>query len=157
MTSPLLAILLALAPAAAGAVTLCSFSSTPGMDFGGYDDSSPVNTDSTTSIVVQCFRVGGPADADVTLQIGPSANSGTITARQMRSGANAMNYNLYRDAGRSQVWGQTSGVDTVTATVTNIPNNGFKSGTFVIYGRIPALQNVAAGAYSDSVQITVLP
>jgi spore coat protein U-like protein len=157
VSSRLLAASLALVPSLASAAIVCSFSSTPGLNFGGYADSSPVNTDSTTSVVVQCFRVGGPADVDVTLQIGPSATSGTISPRQMGSGANRLNYNLYRDSGRSQVWGQTSGVDTVTTTISNVPNNGSKNGTFVIYGRIPALQSVAAGAYSDSVQITVLP
>ena len=157
MTSRVIALFLALAPSLAGAAITCTFSSTPGMGFGAYDDSSAVATDSTTSVVVQCFRVAGPADVTVTLQIGPSATSGTISPRQMGSGANRLSYNLYRDSGRSQVWGQTSGVDTVTTTITNVPNNGSKTGTFVIYGRIPALQSVAAGAYSDSVQITVLP
>jgi spore coat protein U-like protein len=108
-------------------------------------------------VVVQCFRVGGPADVTVTLQLGPSATSGTISPRQMGSGANRLSYNLYRDSGRSQVWGQTSGVDAGTITINGVPNNGSRNGTFVIYGRIPAQQSVGAGAYSDSVQITVLP
>ena len=126
------------------------------MSFGAYNDSAAAPTDAATSIVVNCARNGGPATATVTLQIGPSANSGLITTRSMRSGANAMNYNLYRDSGRSQIWGQTSGVDTASISVT-MPNNGSNNGTFVIYGRIPALQNVPVGAYSDSVQITVAP
>jgi len=157
VTSRLLALLLALVPSLAGAAATCSFSSTPGMSFGPYNDSSATPTDSSTSIVVSCFRIGGPADVTVTLQVGPSANSGTIATRQMRSGANPMNYNLYRDAGRSLVWGQTSGTDTGSITITNISNFGSKTGTFVIYGRIPALQNVNAGAYSDSVTLTVSP
>lgn len=155
--SRLLLVLLALAPSVAGAAAACNFTSTPGMGFGAYDDSSAANDDSTTSIVVQCFRVGGPADVTVTLQLGPSATSGTIASRQMASGANRLNYNLYRDSGRSQVWGQTSGVDAGTITITGIPNFGNRSGTFVIYGRLPAQQNIPAGAYSDSVQLTVSP
>ena len=116
------------------------------------------DTDSTTSIVVDCYRNGGPSSADVTLQVGPSAGSGAITPRRMSSGSNKLDYNLYRDSGRSQVWGQTPGVDAVTITVTDIPNSSSpRSATFVIYGRIPALQNVPAGAYSDSVQLTVSP
>lgn len=149
--------LIALAPSAAGAAATCSFSSTPGMSFGAYNDSSAADTDSTTSIVVDCFRNAGPASADVTLQLGPSAGSGALTPRRMSSGSNRLDYNLYRDAGRSQVWGQTPGVDAVTITINGIPNNGSRSGTFVIYGRVPALQNVPAGAYSDSVQMTVSP
>ena len=156
MIKRILILLLALAPAAAGAATTCSFSSTPGMSFGAYDDSSATATDATTSIVVSCARSGGPTPVNATLQAGPSAGSGLIATRSMRSGANVMNYNLYRDSGRSQVWGQTSGVDTSSISIT-VPNNGSASGTFVIYGRIPALQNVPAGPYSDSVLLTISP
>ena len=158
MTSRLVALLLAVVPSLASAAALCSFTSTPALGFGAYDDSSPASTDSSTSLTVQCFRIGGPADVDVTLQIGPSATSGGNAPRQMAGPAgNRMNYNLYRDSGRTQVWGQTPGVDTATITVAGIPNAGSRSGTFVIYGRIPALQNVPAGSYSDSVQLTVSP
>lgn len=144
-------------PTVAAAQTVCAFSSTPGMAFGVYDDSSAVATNSATDIVVRCARSGGPANVNATLLLGPSASSGSIAVRQMRSGANAMNYNLYRDAARTQVWGQTAGVDTVTLTVSGIPNNGSRNATFTIYGRIPALQSVPAGGYADSVQITVSP
>ena len=158
MTSRLLlALLLAIAPSLAGAAAVCSFSSTPAMGFGAYDDSSGTPDDSSTGIVVSCFRVGGPADVTVTMQIGASSTSGSITGRQMASGANRMNYGLYRDSGRSQNWGNTAGVDAGTITITNISNFGSKSGTFTVYGRIPALQNVAAGSYSDTVQLTISP
>jgi spore coat protein U-like protein len=154
--SRFLIVLLVLVPAVASAATTCSFSSTPGMAFGAYDDSSATPTDATTSIVVSCARTGGPTPVNATLQIGTSAGSGLIATRSMRSGANVMNYNLYRDSGRTQVWGQTSGVDTSSISIT-VPNNNSASGTLVIYGRIPALQNVPVGPYSDSVQITISP
>ena len=150
-------LLLLLAPSAAGAVITCTFSSTPGMSFGPYNDSSAVATDSATPIVVRCSRVLGTNNADVVLQLGPSATSGTIATRQMGSGANRMNYNLYRDAARSQVWGQTSGVDTGQLNTGNIGNGSSVNVTFTVFGRIPALQNVSSGAYSDSVQLTVSP
>jgi spore coat protein U-like protein len=149
--------LLLLTPSLAHALITCSFSSTPGMSFGPYNDASAVPTDSASSIVVRCTRVLGTNNADVVLQLGPSAASGTIATRQMSSGANRMNYNLYRDAGRSQVWGQTSGVDTVLINTGNIGNGASVNVTFTVFGRIPALQNVNAGAYSDSVQMTVSP
>ena len=156
MNSRILALVVAISPGLAGAATTCAFSSTPGMSFGAYADASASPTDAATSIVVVCSRNGGPTPTTVVLQAGPSANSGLIATRQMRSGTNLMNYNLYRDSGRSQVWGQTSGVDTGSISLT-VPNNGSANGTLVIYGRIPALQNVPAGAYGDSVQITVTP
>ena len=155
--SKVLLLLLAALPGLAAAQTTCTFSSNPGMGFGSYDDASPVPTNSTADVVVRCARNGGPASVDVTLRLGPSAGSGTIAARQLRSGANALNYNLYRDGARTLVWGQTAGVDTVTMTINGIPNNGSRNGTFTIYGRIPALENAPAGAYTDSVQMTVSP
>ena len=145
------------AVALAQAQAICSFSSTPGVTFGPYDDSSAVDTDTSTSVTVNCARNGGPANVSATLQIGPSAGSGLIANRALRSGANSLNYNLYRDAARSLVWGQTAGVDTESIGINGIPNNGSKAGSFIIYGRIPAMQSVPVGAYSDSVQITVLP
>jgi spore coat protein U-like protein len=157
VNSRVLLFLLALAPSLVEAASSCNFTSTPGMAFGAYDDSSATPDDTTTSVVVQCFRIGGPADVTVTLQLGPSATSGSIAPRRMAFGANRLDYNLYRDSGRSQVWGQTTGSDTGSITITGIPNLGNRSGTLVIYGRIPALQNVPAGAYSDSLQMTVSP
>jgi len=148
---------LLLLPTLALAQATCSFSSTPGATFGAYDDSSAVATDTSTSLVVNCLRNGGPANISVTLQLGPSAGSGQIATRALRFGANSLNYNLYRDSARSLVWGQTAGVDTGAVAINGIPNNGSKTGSFVIYGRIPALQNVPAGPYTDSVQITVSP
>src|SRR5438045_5373386 len=142
----MLAVLLALVPGFAEAATTCAFSSTPGMSFGAYDDSSASPTDAATSIVVVCSRNGGPTPTTVTLQVGASANSGLIATRTMRSGANSMNYNLYRDSGRSQIWGRTSGVDAGSISLT-VANNGSANGTLVIYGRIPALTNVPAGTY----------
>lgn len=139
------------------AQTTCRFVSVPGAAFGPYDDSSAAPTDTAASVVVSCSRVGGPATIDVTLSLGPSANSGQIANRAMRQGANTLNYNLYRDPSRAAVWGQTAGADTMTVRFNSIPNNGSQNGTFVIYGRIPALQNVAAGLYGDSVPLTVLP
>ena len=153
----LVVFLLGFVPVLAGAATTCRFSSTPGMAFGTYDDAAAAPSDSTTSVVVRCFRAGGPSSAAVTLQIGPSGNSGLIATRRLRAAASLMDYNLYRDAARSSVWGQTSGVDAVTVELTGIPNFGSRTATFVIYGRIPALQNVGPGAYSDSVRLTVMP
>ena len=158
MTRPALALLLCLAPGLALAqVAVCTFSSTPGVAFGAYDDSSAAPTDTVTNVVANCARNGGPANITVTLQVGPSATSGLVATRQMRSGPSLMNYNLYRDAARTAVWGQTAGVDAMSAGLNGIPNNGSKNVTFVIYGRIPALQSVATGVYGDSVAITVMP
>lgn len=126
------------------------------MGFGLYDDSSAAPTDSTTSVSVRCTRTGGPQNVSVTLGLGASANSGQTIVRRLRAGAESLDYNLFRDSGRSAVWGPTAGVDASTMTL-SVANNASQDATFVIYGRIPALQNAAVGLYSDSVPITLLP
>lgn len=58
-------------------------------------------------------------------------------------------YQLYRDAGRSQVWGDTGTTD-VNATGTGVPQ------PFTVYGRVPAQPTpLEAGDYEDSVTATV--
>jgi spore coat protein U domain-containing protein, fimbrial subunit CupE1/2/3/6 len=153
----LCAALLFLAPTLACAQVICGFLSTPGAAFGVYDDGAPAAANTSTSVVVRCLRNGGPANVTLTLQIGPSAGTGQIVNRALSAGAERLAYNLYRDASRTAVWGQTAGVDTVAVAINGVPNNGSKDATFVVYGRIPALQSVAAGAYADSVQLTISP
>jgi spore coat protein U-like protein len=64
-------------------------------------------------------------------------------------------YELYRDAGRSQRWGNdtTGGTDTVNG---NGSNHGQGSGNgLTVYGRVPAQPEAASGSYSDTVTITL--
>ena len=119
----------------------------------------PIRTtpvDSSGVFVVTCTRTGGPPDTDITVGLGPGANSGSIQNRQLRSvsGADVLSYNLYTDPSRLQVWGDTEGVNTVTQTI-RLANKTSGSLNFNIYARIDALQDVRAGSYSDSILITV--
>ena len=66
-----------------------------------------------------------------------------------------LSYGLYRDVNRSATWGSTDNVDTVSQ-ILEIPNRESRAADFTIYGRVPAGQDVSAGTYSDSVQITIL-
>ena len=50
----------------------------------------------------------------------------------MLNGTNQLAYSLFRDAGRTQNWGQTIGTDTTTGTGTGANQ------TLTIYGRVPA-------------------
>jgi spore coat protein U domain-containing protein, fimbrial subunit CupE1/2/3/6 len=68
--------------------------------------------------------------------------------RQMTNGSNNLDYELYREAARINVWPSASPGVTGTAT-----NN--QPVTRDIYGRISAGQDVQAGVYFDTVTITV--
>jgi spore coat protein U-like protein len=75
--------------------------------------------------------------------------TGTVASRRMTTtGGDVVSYNLYRDAGRSLVWGST----------TNAQASGTGTGatqTLPVYGRVPAQSTPRAGAYSDRIVATI--
>ena len=140
-----LAALLALL--SAGPAAACTISSTA-VAFGAYDPTSATADLGVGNINLDCRKNDTPV-------ISLGRGSGTFAARRMSSGANTLNYNLFTTAARTIVWG-----DGTSGTVTVVPQAGAstptrKAHSAVVYGRIPAGQNVKAGSYSDVVVITV--
>lgn len=150
----LLAALLAL-PLAGRAATTCTVATTT-LAFGPYDVFNGSPRDTQADVVVTCTRNGGPPSTTVTVALGPSTTSGAIATRRMRrvAGVDLLDYNLYRDAARLGVWGQTSGVDTVAKTV-SVPNKASANVSFTVFGRIPAGQDPTVGTYTDSLLVTI--
>jgi spore coat protein U-like protein len=149
---------LALALGAAGpaiAATTCN-GGNASLSLGTYSGFQSTPLDSSGVFMVTCTRSGGPPTTTVNLGIGPSSVSGTIATRQVRlvAGTDTLTYNLYRDAGRTLVWGNTVGTNTVSQNI-SLGNNTSGSLTFTIFGRIDALQDVRAGTYNDSLTVTV--
>ncbi len=108
-----------------------------GVNFGSYDVFSNSALDSTGNIDVNC-----PNGVGYSIEL--SEGGGTHTQRVMGSGTDTLNYNLYTAANRAVVWGDaTSGTVTVNGTGIGVNVN------HAVYGRIPALQNVHPGSYSD--------
>ena len=71
------------------------------------------------------------------------------TLRKMQLGANAVTYGIYRDAARSQPWGDTIGTDTQSGT-------GIGSAqSYTAYGRVPAQTTPPPGNYADTIVVTV--
>ena len=147
------ALLLAALPSEAAMV--CSGSSAS-ISLGGYIGDTSTPLDSIGSFSLTCARDGGSPTATVTMGIGPSSTSGAIASRQLRrvGGADVLSYNVFRDALRSSVWGQTTGLDTVTQSVV-VPNKASASLLFTIYGRVPGLQSVSVGSYQDNLLVTI--
>jgi spore coat protein U-like protein len=122
--------------------------STTSVNFGSYDVFSATPADSTGTVSVYCNQ-----ENFVTASIGPSPNSGGFNPRQMRlaTGTDLMNYNLYRDTTRTQIWGDgTGGSFLVSGTVT-------RRGTeiYTVYGRIPPGQDISAGLYMETLTVTL--
>jgi len=81
-----------------------------------------------------------------------TGGSGSFAARRMQSGGNQLQYNLYRDITRTQIWGDgTGGSYSVTGTIVILGS----AIPYPVYGSIPGNQNVSSGAYSDTIQVTV--
>ena len=139
------------------AATTCTLIN-PSISLGNYDTFTPSSTDASSTIIVNCSRAGGSQSVTVTLAIGPSLHTGAVASRKLKHTVNTdlLGYNLYRDASRTIVWGNSGGVNTVSQTI-SIPNNASRTATFVVNTRIDALQNVRAGDYADSLQVSVLP
>jgi spore coat protein U-like protein len=55
----------------------------------------------------------------------------------------------YTDSGRTIVWGNTVGTDTVSAT-----GNG-ASQSYTVFGRVPAQTTPAPATYTDTITVTV--
>jgi spore coat protein U-like protein len=113
------------------------------VSFGSYDTLSPLDTDITGSIGVNC-------DVETPGQLSLSAGTGTFAARQMRSGPHALLYNLYFDASRLTIWGDGSPGTSLLSL------SGTGDGNYTVYGRIPARQNVPAGGYSDTITVALI-
>jgi spore coat protein U-like protein len=112
-----------------------------GLTFGGYDPFSVTDSDITGSVSVTC-------DADTSVQVSLSEGLGTFAARQLKSGSSALFYNLYTDAARLSIWGDGSpGTSLVSFSGT--------AGSYTVYGRIPAGQNVPVGTYGDTITVTL--
>lgn len=65
--------------------------------------------------------------------------------RQMASGNSRANYELYRDAARSQRWGQRASGEAVAGTGTGL------AVLTSIYGRVPVQSGMTVGSYADTV------
>ncbi len=103
------------------------------------------NLDATSSITVTCTPTTPYA---ISLDEGDVPGS-TVDARMMASGASSMLFQIYRDAARTQVWGKTSGVDTVGGT-----GNG-NAVELIVYGRIPPQAPPTVGAYIAQITATI--
>jgi spore coat protein U-like protein len=138
----LAALLLATAlPAAARAANSCHVIVGAVVAFGTYVWTNPAPTDSAGTISYNCN-----SDALVVLS---SGNSGTANQRTLASGTDRLDYNLYTDATRNQIWG-----DIFNGGGVQVAQSGRTS--LSVFGRIPPGQNVATGTYTDTVTVTFL-
>ena len=124
----------------------CSITTTP-LAFPTYTGAQDDSTGSL-SVTVTCTDTT-PYTIGLDAGLGTGA---TVTTRTMTVGGvgATLNYALFQDAGRSIPWGNTPGTDTsASATGTGAAQ------LVTVYGRIPAGQLIAPGAYTDTITATV--
>jgi spore coat protein U-like protein len=137
-------------PVTATVATNCLVSAAA-LGFGTYTQGNG-DVDATSVVSVRCstglaFNVG--LDAGLT-------GGATVTTRRMLSGANQLAYSLFQEVARTTNWGNTVGTDTRTGTGAGFAAANIQALT--VFGRVPdsvANQGVPAGAYTDTVTVTV--
>lgn len=103
------------------------------------------NVDSSTSITIACTP-----NIPFTLDIDTGLYANGINRRVFNATANAfINYDVYKDPPRSQVWG--------TGGSKNLAGNSGATGLVVlpVYGRLASSRNLKAGNYRDTLTVTI--
>ncbi|WP_237772482.1 Csu type fimbrial protein [Herbaspirillum robiniae] len=111
--------------------------------FGSYN---MAQLDQTGSISVICTF---GTSYNVGLDAGSGSGATTSVRKLTGLSGDTLSYALYRNSGRSSIWGSNVGTDTVAGTA-----NGLLQ-TLTVYGRIPAGQAPKADIYSDTVTVTL--
>src|ERR1700722_17577356 len=145
-----------LAPLTQAATTVNCTASAGGIAFGIYNPLSTLANTSTVTVKVTC-NGSGTGSANVTVNVTLSTgSSGRYATPKMFSGVNALNFNIYWSTAYNQIVGDGSGGSCAgSAGPFVVPAGGSNFATGTFYGRIPASQDVAPGAYSDVIVVTV--
>ncbi len=104
-----------------------------------------VQADSSTVVTATC-TVGTPYSLSLDAGTGSGA---TVADRRMTSGTDTLAYRLYRDAGRTQLWG-----DGTNGTVFNSSTGTGLLQSFTVYGRVPSSATATVGVYADTITVT---
>jgi spore coat protein U-like protein len=125
----------------------CNVSATT-LNFGAYNPASASALTGSSTISVYC--TGG---SPYTTSLNVGSGGGTFATRTLLDGSSdTLNFNLYRDAAYSQVWGDGSGS---TFTVAGTGAGLLTANTLTVYGQIPVSQDKPVGTYTSTITITV--
>jgi spore coat protein U-like protein len=122
----------------------CTIVSASTLNFGSQGVLT-ANVDQSSTVQVQCTNT---TPYNIGLNAGTGAGA-TVAVRKMTSGGATINYSLYTDNGRTTVWGNTVGTDTVSATGSGA------SQSYTVFGRVPAQTTPAPATYTDTITVTV--
>lgn len=124
--------------------------------FGSYDPfGAAVNA--TGNVRVTCSALLNLGTINYTIALDKGTYSAGFDPRQMGSGANRLNYNLYTSNSYGTIWGDGSpGTATVDGAITLLILLSSVSADHPVYGQIPGSQTTTqVGSYSDTIFVTV--
>lgn len=124
----------------------CTLTAGNTLAFGNYDPNSGTDLDGQTTINASCTN---GTTADLELDLGNNADGSTRRMADVTDGTNFLQYELYTEAGRTDVWG--TGADAVTYTGQGVLSDQ----DLTVYGRVPSAQDVQVDSYSDTVTVTL--
>ena len=131
----------------ANVIRKCTITAQP-LAFGNYDPvlanaSAPL--DGQTTLTVACTK--GTA---VSIAMDAGGNAQGVTRRMTSGTGDFLVYETYKDASRTQRWGdgETDRLDGGVA-----PSRDPRQ--FIVYGRVPGNQDVAQGSFQDTILVTV--
>lgn len=148
----LLVLIALLGATPATAAITCSVTAL-GVVFPSYNGlSSPTSyTYGSGSVTASCLNLLFATPITIAMTKGSSSS---FNPRTMIFGSSHLNYNLYLDGAYTQIWGDGTG-----GSVTKSDSIGGLLGSslnYTVYGRLPGGQNVPAGAYADTIFVTVI-
>jgi spore coat protein U-like protein len=123
----------------------CTVVSASNLDFGPRDGVIATAIDAQSNITVLCT---GGTPYNIGLNAGNAAGA-TVTTRRMQNGTATISYQLFREAGRTTNWGNTAPTDTVGGTGSGLPQ------VVPVFGRVPAQNATATGAFADTITVAV--
>lgn len=126
------------------AVTKSCYVTANDLNFGTNGLLTSVVSGSTT-LAVQCSN-GTPYN--IGLDAGLNGG-GNVNARKMLFGTDSISYQLYQNAGLTQVWGNTVGTNTVPGSGTG------STQSYTVYGRVPPQTTPTPGQYKDLITVYV--
>ena len=138
-----------LLPGIANAIN-CTITLNP-LSFGMYSPGGNVDLDAVSDITVRC--VAQPGNYSVT--IGPGLSGNQLLRTMLAGGSELLNYNMFRDPARTQIWGD--GTPPSFVVVGSRPSVGQPTfNVHSLYGRVFGGQTPNPGNYADNLLVTVL-
>jgi spore coat protein U-like protein len=126
-------------------LSYCTVAASP-LAFGNYSPGAA--STANTTIGVAC-TAGTTYNVGLDAGIGSGATIGNRLMTGLLNPSSTLAYSLYSDAGLGTIWGNAVGTNTLLGA-----GNGLVQ-SLTVYGKVAAGQNVAPGAYTDTVTVTL--